>query len=273
MSDSSRRELARFLRSRRERIRPADVGLPVGPRRRSAGLRREEVAVLAGVSPTWYTYLEQGRNIHPSVEVLDSLARVLNLTEDERRYLHVLALGHVQTPSPLVGELSGEEIVRLLVLTTESWPYPVYAVNLYCDVIAWNPAAATYYTDFGRLPEGKCNILRWLLESPQAKQRLPDWSEDTRDVIARWRAMTASYGEGDARVAALVAEFARISPEFCRWWETYEVREHRTRIRRLRHPRLGVQRMRLIVVQAADFAPCVAVFHLLVPGEDKPTSK
>jgi transcriptional regulator with XRE-family HTH domain len=247
------------LRSRRERVTPADVGLPAGPRRRSPGLRREEVAVLAGLSPTWYTYLEQSRDINPSAEVLDSLARVLGLTEDERRYLHVLAHGNVRKPRPLVADVSPEEIVSQLVVTAENSPYPVYGADLYCDMVAWNRAATTYYTDFGCLPEGRRNMLRWLLESDEAKERLPDWLEDTRDVVARWRAVVPKHGS--RRLEALVDEFKQLSPEFGHWWEGHDVRERRSRFRRFLHPRLGLQTMRLITVQAADFAPCVVVFH------------
>jgi transcriptional regulator with XRE-family HTH domain len=261
MSNDSRRELARFLRSRRERIAPADVGLPVGSRRRTTGLRREEVAVLAGLSPTWYTYLEQGRDIHPSAEVLDSLARVLSLTEDECRYLHLLAGSKGNEPRPLAGDISPDEIVQQLVKTMEKSPYPVYGVNLYCDLIAWNPAAITYYTDFGRLPAERRNMMRWLLESEEAKERLPKWNEDIHDIIARWRAMTVNH-QGDSRLEQLLAEFRQLSPEFERWWDAHDVREHRSRVRHLLHPKLGAQPMRLIVVQAPDFAPCVVVFHV-----------
>jgi transcriptional regulator with XRE-family HTH domain len=255
--DSSRRKLALFLRNRRERITPADVGLPGGGHRRAPGLRREEVAVLAGLSPTWYTYLEQGRDIYPSGEVLDSLARVLSLTEDERRYMHLLARRHVVKPRQLVGDLSAEEIVRQLVRTAENSPYPTYGVNIYCDLIAWNRAATTYYTDFSRLPGDVPNMLRWML-SPEAKERLLDWSEDTRDIVARWRAMIAN--RSDERMRALVEEFS-VSPEFSLWWADHDVREHRSRVRRFQHPRLGEHSMRLIVVQAPEFTPCVVVFH------------
>lgn len=240
---------------------PADVGLPAGPRRRAAFLRREEVAVLAGLSPTWYTYLEQGRDIHPSAEVLDSLARVLALTEDERRYMHVLAHGQVSKPRPLDADVSAEEIVRQLVDTTKNSLYPVYAANQYCDVVAWNPAATTYYTDFGRLPLGRRNMLRWLLEAPEAKERLPEWSTEIHDVVARWRAMTASI-EGDHRLTELISEFNDLSPEFGRSWSAHDVLEHRTRSRRFLHPKFGDVSMRLIIVQAPDFAPTFVVFHV-----------
>jgi transcriptional regulator with XRE-family HTH domain len=260
VSEDSRRELAEFLRTRRARVTPADVGLPAGARRRAAGLRREEVAVLAGLSPTWYTYLEQGRDIHPSAQVLDSLARVLGLTEDERRHLHRLAHGHAGRPRPLTDEATAEGVVRQLVATAADSPYPVYAADHYGDLIAWNRAATAYYTDFGRLPEGQRNMIRWLLEAPEARERLVDWSQDARDVVARWRAMTATV-DGDHRLQAMVDELRERSPEFGRWWDSHDVREHRSRLRRFRHPELGEQVMRLIVVRAPEFEPWIVVFH------------
>jgi transcriptional regulator with XRE-family HTH domain len=260
VSKDSRRELAHFLRSRRARVTPAEVGLPAGGRRRTPGLRREEVAVLAGLSPTWYTYLEQGRDVHPSDQVLDSLARVLGLTEDERRYLHRLAHGHPGRPRPLADQASAEQVVRQLVATAADSPYPVYAANLYGDLIAWNQAATSYYTDFGRLPEGG-NMIRWLLTAPEARQRLADWSRDARDIVARWRATTATLGD-DPRLQAMVAELRERSPEFGGWWDSHDVREHRSRLRRFRHPELGEQVMRLIVVRAPEFEPWIVAFHL-----------
>lgn len=265
---TSRRDLAGFLRSRRERITPAEVGLPAGARRRAPGLRREEVAVLAGLSPTWYIYLEQGRDIHPSVEVLDSLARVLALTEDERRYLHTLAHGNVRKPRPLDGEVPPEEIVAQLVATTDHSPYPVYGVNLFCDLIAWNHAATSYYADFAELTPERRNMLRWMLLDPQAKQRLSDWAADTRDVVARWRAMIANSADQTGRLHQLITEFKTDSPEFNRWWDGHDVREHRSRLRRFQHPQYGDRTLRLIVVQAQDFAPCIVIFHVPVDSTD-----
>jgi transcriptional regulator with XRE-family HTH domain len=269
VSEDSRRELAHFLRSRRERVTPSEVGLPAGARRRAAGLRREEVAVLAGVSPTWYTYLEQGRDIHPSAQVLDSLARVLGLTEDERRYLHRLAHGHIGMPRPLADEATAEAIVQQLVATAADSPYPVYAADTYGDLIAWNRAATSYYTDFGRLPQGQRNMIRWLLTSPEARQRLADWSRDARDIVARWRALTANLDD-DPRLQAMVSDLREHSPEFGRWWDRHDVSEHRSRLRRFRHPELGEQTMRLIVVRAPEFEPWIVAFHLPVHGVADP---
>lgn len=266
----NRRELADFLQSRRARITPADVGLPAGTRRRAPGLRREEVAVLAGLSPTWYTYLEQARNVHPSAQVLDSLARVLRLTEDERGYLHALAGSTASSAArPPVGDVAAEVLVRQLVQAAEHSPYPVYGIDLYSDLIAWNPAVAGYYTDFGRLPEGRRNMLRWLLEASEAKERLPDWQDETRDVAARLRAMTAEH-DGDPRLRMLVEDLKRSSPEFEGWWHEHHVLGHRSRLRRFRHPQHGEQTLRLLIMHAPDFAPSIVVFHLPVrPDPDE----
>lgn len=249
------------MRTRRERLKPADVGLPTGSHRRAVGLRREEVAVLAGVSPAWYTFLEQGRDINPSAEVLDSLANVLSLTEDERRYMHVLANKADGKVRPLAGDVSAEDSIRMLVQTAENSSYPVYSVNVYCDVIAWNNATKSYYTDFGALPAGQRNMLRWLLVAPEARERLPDRDDETRDIVARWRTMLATH-ERDGRAEKLIAEFRELSTDFAHWWDTFDVQEHRSRPRRFRHPVHGEQSLRLIVVQAPDFAPSVVVFHV-----------
>jgi transcriptional regulator with XRE-family HTH domain len=256
-----RDELGRFLRSRRERVNPEQLGFPVSTRRRTQGLRREEVAVLAGVSPTWYTYLEQGRNIHPSTEVLDSIARVLRLTEEERRYMHTLAYGQVLKPQPLSPEAPAELLARQLVDSLERFTYPVYATNTRCDLLAWNGAAADWYDDWGRLPPGERNMMHWMLVSPQARQRLLDWKDDTRDIVARWRAEVARW-PADVGLRQLVAEFALLSPDFRRWWNDHDVEEHRSRIRRFRHPKLGERPMRILITQSVDFAPCIVVIHL-----------
>jgi hypothetical protein len=175
--------------------------------------------------------------------------------------MHVLAHGDVRKPRPLVSDMSARAIVEQLVLTADNSPYPVYAVDLFCELIAWNRAATTYYTDFGAMSDGHRNMMRWLLEAPEAKERLPDWASDVRDVVARWRAMTAKC-DGGSRLLTLVTEFSQLSPDFLRWWGDHDVQEHRSRVRRFRHPRRGDQSMHLIIVQAADFYPCIVVFHV-----------
>ncbi len=253
-------ELARFLRARRERIRPGEVGFPVIGHRRTPGLRREEVAVLAGVSTTWYTYLEQGRGREVSPRVLDSIGQVLQLTEDERRHTHILAYGKVITPQPLTGELPGNELVKRLVGVMSDSPYPVYAADLYYDLIAWNDAAAEWYDDWGKLDINGRNIMRWLIRSPVARQRLVEWEIDVRDTVARWHAMT-SLQRSDVKLQLLVSEFCALSEDFTKWWNAYEIMEHRSHIRVFRHPRLGVRRLRTITVGGPEFAPSFVVFH------------
>lgn len=258
MSAEARRQLGEFLRSRRERIEPTEVGLPPGLHRRTPGLRREEVAVLAGLSPTWYTYLEQGRDINPSTQVLNSLAQVLKLTDDERRYLYSLAAPHEPpTPAPDAAAALIEQFVRL----ADDSPYPVYGINLYSELLAWNPAVADYYTDFGALPEGRRNMLRWMLEAPEARERLADWEQDTRAVVARLRAISASHDD-DQQLSAMINELRSTSPEFQRWWDDHAVLGHGGQLRRFNHPQYGDQTLRLMITHSPDFAPAIVVFHL-----------
>lgn len=259
--DAGRRELALFLRSRRERLKPVDVGFPAGPRRRSQGLRREEVALLAGLSPSWYAYLEQGKEISPSPEVMNSLARVLGLTEDERRYMFTLTFGQVIDPQPLGAEVSADELIRQFVETADDSPYPVYAADQYADLIVWNRAAGEWYDDWSQYPPEERNVVRWMLTSPVAKVRLLNWESDTRDAVARLRGEAAKW-PGDEKLLRRLAEIGRASPLFRTWWDEHIVQEHRSRIRRFRHPRLGVRTLRILPVHSAEFAPAGVVVHL-----------
>lgn len=220
--------------------------------------------MLAGISPTWYRYLEQGRSIQPSGQVLDALARVLLLTEDERRYLHLLASRTPDVERPLLADLSGEEIIRQLVEQNESNPCPVYAADVTCDLIAWNPAATSYYGDFDVAEPAGPNMLRWLLFDDDARRRLPQWSVEARDVVHRWRLLVAAHGD-DPRVQARLAEFRR-SDEFREWWDQHDVQLHRSRTRTFHVPGRGREVLRLVVVQAPEFVPSFVVFHVPVVG-------
>ncbi|PPK65447.1 helix-turn-helix transcriptional regulator [Actinokineospora auranticolor] len=260
-NNAGRKELARFLRSRRERVSPSDVGLPLGTRRRISGLRREEVAVLAGVSTSWYTYLEQGREISPSPEVLDSLARVLRMSEDERRYMHVLAHGQVTKPGPLTPAPAARDMLRSTMTIFEHHHLPVYAGDHRGDLLEWNKAATTYYEDWSAYPPRERNIVRWMLLAPQAKARLADWEQDARDSVARWRAEAAKWPT-DPRTRDLIAELARVSPEFTRWWDSHDVQEHRARVRRFRHPELGLRPLRILPLFSPEFPATAIIVHL-----------
>ncbi|GII66733.1 transcriptional regulator [Sphaerisporangium krabiense] len=264
-SSERRQELARFLRNRRARITPEQVGLPAGARRRTQGLRREEVAVLAGLSPTWYTYLEQGRDIHPSPQVLDSLANVLCLEEDERKYIHLLALD--RTSVEISSELDDESrhLVTQVTRIAGYGPFPVYAANQYGELLAWNKSTTDWYTDFGLLPEGRRNMLWWMLTDPEAKKRIIGWAEDTRDVVARLRAAYAGRA-ADRKMNQLVRDLERESADFRVWWSEQHVREQHVRPRTLTVPGLGTCTFRIAVLRVMDSPFHSVVVHLPIEG-------
>jgi transcriptional regulator with XRE-family HTH domain len=267
-SRDARHELARFLRTRRERVSPEQVGLPASPRRRTLGLRREEVAVLAGLSPTWYTYLEQARAIRPSPETLDSLARVLQLTEDERQYLHQLALGHVKAERAVAPKAVVNSLITDLVRIAGDSPYPLYAINHACEVIAWNAPAITWYTDWSAVDGIARNMAWWLLTSPEARERIVDWADDARDIVGRLRALSPRYTL-DPQFNELITHLQAESEEFRRWWLDHEVRGQRLRTRRFRLKDFGIRSMRLVVVHPADDPGVTMAFHLPESPEDE----
>ncbi len=263
--DHRRRELGAFLRSRRERIEPESVGLPAGRRRRTTGLRREEVAVLAGLSPTWYTYLEQGRDIHPSHEVLDSLARMLQLNDDERSYIYMLAYGQRPPKDSLLREPAAEALLWQIAQGYNA--NPVFVANQIADVLAWNDAATEWYTDFAKLSDEHRNTVWWTLMEPEARERLVMWEEEARDVVGRLRTVSAAR-PGDRRLAQLIAELKSACPEMRKWWSDHEIRSQAPRVRWLRHPQLGVQAMNLVVAYPAGLDGIGIAFHLPVPDDE-----
>ncbi len=242
---------------------PADVGLATGSRRRIGGLRREEVAFLAGISVTWYVYLEQARDVQPSRELLDSLARVLRLNEDERRYMHRLAHGSVGTGIPLPAEISPVDTVEQIVGLSSDSLYPVYACDHYCDLLAWNPASCEWYGNWDEMRAP--NLLSWMFADPVARERLADWELEAQDMVARWRSESARHPD-DARIQEQVAELGRLHPEFDDWWKHHEVLEHRAGLRGFRHPRFGLQTLRVVPLLSPEFSPTGIALHLPVPS-------
>ena len=259
------REFGRFLRSRRARVAPETAGFPTGPRRRYPGLRREEVAVLAGLSPTWYAYLEQGRRIRPSPEVLDSLSRVLGLTEDERRYMHLLALGHAPADSVEKATATSEELWRLIDVIGAG-DEPVYVGNQYADMLAWNDAVTRWYTDFGRLPDPRRNMLWWMLTAPEARERIQDWENDTRDVVARLRANYALRPH-DPVFHDRVQMLSQASPLFREWWDELVVREQHPRPRVLSVPGLGTRSYQVVTLRISRDGFYAAIAHIPLSAE------
>lgn len=203
---AQRRELGAFLRARRERLTPGQVGLPQTGRRRTPGLRREELAVLAGISATWYTYLEQGRDIRTSDQVLDALASALRLDGPERAHLFRLA-GHGPARSEEREPLSAEAAAVPLLLQ----PNPAYIIGGTYDVLSHNRAAEELFP--GLLTTGgRPNFARWVFLEPAARDTLVDWEEEARGLLARLRTLAGRHPD-DPRHRRLAEELSAGSAE------------------------------------------------------------
>ncbi|MEU8822454.1 helix-turn-helix transcriptional regulator [Streptomyces sp. NPDC048636] len=230
-----RRELGAFLRSRRERITPGEVGLPLSARRRTPGLRREELALLAGISATWYTYLEQGRDIRASDQVLDALASVLRLDRHERGHLFQLA-GQPLAEAPEEPEPLAPEAAAVPLLLQ---PHPAYIIGGTYDVLSHNQAAAALFPHLIDAAERPPNFLRWVFLEPAARDVLVDWELEARGLLARLRTLAGRH-PGDPRYTRLIDELKTASPEVRAWWPRYDVQARHGGRKRLRHPERGV---------------------------------
>lgn len=234
MSDESRRrELAHFMRKRRETIDPADLGLRPDARRRTPGLRREEVAFLAGISPTWYTYLEQARSVLPSAKNLNGIAEALRLSDAERIYLSRLAQREL-TPRPR----AEPDVTALSEIAKALDPVPALALSRFGDVLAFNDAGIDCYTDFGRLPDRERNLVHWMLTAEQALDRIVGWEREARTQVARLRWAAAGW-YGSAPLDQLVDELTAVSAPFRGWWEEHTVYAPSDRISTIRPARDG----------------------------------
>lgn len=233
------REMADFLRSRRDRIRPSSVGLPDGGRRRAPGLRRAEVALLAGISPDYYMRLEQGRGIRPSPSVLDGLARALVLNDDERDHLYRLALSLPSPPSAATDAPVADAPVHSTVrrLLDEIDPVPAYVINPRLDVLAWNATAAALMPHLAEQPASRRNMLRYALCDPRARTFYVEWEEVARHGIAQLRTATGRDPD-DPATRALISELSRI-PHFGTWWDRQDVKGPGMGRKEYRHPVVG----------------------------------
>ena len=252
----SRSELADLLRSRRDRLTPADVGLPAGTRRRTAGLRREEVAQLAGVSTTYYTFLEQGRDVRPSRQVVTALASALRLSSAERAHLFQMAgitvvaedQAQAETVAPVVSALVG----RLD-------PFPAYLKGRRWDVLAANRAARALLTDWSARESGDRNLVWWMFTDPGARKVYVHWEEEASGMLGRFRA-AAGRRPDDPDFTDLIERLHQASPEVRDWWPRYEVRPVGSGTKRLHHPALGDVAFQHTVLQVADHPEQMLVY-------------
>ena len=234
LHDRTTNLLGTYLRVRRIRLDPAAFGFPVG-RRRTPGLRREEVAQRSNISATWYTWLEQGRGGAPSADVLNRIAGALMLTDTEREHLFLLGLGRppevryraVEGVTPRLQRLLDALEVSPALIKTATW-----------EVVAWNRAAAAVLTDYGTLPLGQRNILRLIFCDPRVRAAQYDWESIARFVVGAFRADAARAG-AVSEVGELVDELCGRSPEFAALWRDNNVHGHGEGVKRLRHPVLG----------------------------------
>lgn len=257
-----RAELGDFLRARRDAVTPEQVGLPRGQSRRTPGLRREEVAMLAGVSITWYTWLEQGRRINASNDVLSAIGRALRL--DEAGIEHLLELAQ-PTSGPI--ETPREAPTALVRLIESMEPAPAYVLGPRWEFLAWNSAQARLYPPIDELDGIECNLL-WVLFAHQATRDLiVDWDIHARQALAEFRAGTTAL-RGDADHAELVDRLVDRSPEFAEWWPEHDVAQFETRLRRFRHPGAGLLTFEYQQLAPVEWPGLRVTCQLPVPGDD-----
>ena len=235
MSDLSENRLGDYLKDRRGKLDPAALGLPL-TRRRTPGLRREEVAARAHVSATWYTWLEQGRGGAPSADVLDRLARALMLTEAEREHLFLLGLGR----PPEVRYAGVDAVTPRLQRLLDALPLaPAYIRTCTWDIVAWNRAAQVALADYSAMPPGRRNAMRNFFSNPQMRTRLPEWEKDARFIVAAFRADVTRTG-AQAAVAGLVEDLRRESADFDALWRDHDVfTVYGDVAKHVRHPTAG----------------------------------
>jgi len=259
--------LGEFIRSRRERLQPSEAGItPLPGRRRTPGLRREEVAYLANVSVTYYTWLEQGREAHPSPEVLLNISNALSLDEDERK--HLFDLANVDPASAGVASNSERADTRFLQKIVDQLHYPSFITNEATDVIAWNRAAELIIADFGSLPASERYMLNMMFCHGDYRQRLVNWEAYARYTTAMVRANLDRYRDHPLymeRIERLRLE----SKEFVHFWEFYEVKQRRVATALFRLP--DGQEMEFVIHSASviDNDPTLHwCFYVPVPGTD-----
>jgi transcriptional regulator with XRE-family HTH domain len=251
MSDQKRRkELGDYLKSRRDRLDPKDFGLPSGPRRKVRGLRREELAQLVGTGVTWYTWLEQGRDINVSTEILESLARVMRMSIEERNHLFLLA--HQQIPQTKQIDIEKERVESVLKnLLDHLNDWPAYVINSKWDVLDWNRAAGIIFGEFGEMDDKQRNAIWRCFMSPSYRKVMVDWNNHAQRMLASFRG-TCSRFIGEPWLNELVNELNEHSEEFRMWWPRHDVLGTPVGKKEMRHEKAGILVMEHITFQVYD---------------------
>ncbi len=260
-----RAELADFLRKRRGRLQPEDVGLPSGGRRRTPGLRREEVAHIAGVGTTWYTWLEQGREVRASLDVLEALSRALRLTPAERT--HLVLLGRGEEPPPCKSDERVSATVRRLI--ENLGPNPAFVLGRRWDYLAYNRAACAVFGDLDAVPRAARNHVWMYFMDPARREMFPDWERSSRLLVAKFRADCARH-IGDPSFAELIGTLRKSSPEFCQAWKKHEVARTGEGRKEIRHPVAGLLRFEHAVFHPQEAPEQRLILYSPLSGSDTP---
>lgn len=239
------RELGHFLRSRRQKLTPEMVGLTGGQRRRTKGLRREEVAELAGISTDWYIRLEQGRNVRPSETTIDALAQALRLSKAEHAHIRTL------TSSAASGIFVRETVPDSLKRMVKSLNQPAYITGRRWDVLVWNEAAAEIF-NFDRVAEDKRNILLLMLTSRGSRRLFgAGWESEAKRMVGLFR-LTYDLWSGDPAFCDLLEKIREGCPEFSKWWKAHDIRELAAGRKHLQHRERGNLQFEYATFQAND---------------------
>jgi transcriptional regulator with XRE-family HTH domain len=259
-----RADLGHFLQTRRRLLKPADVGLPASGRRRTEGLRREEVANLAGVSVSWYTWLEQGRPINASRDVLNALARTLRL--DEIECAHMLALaGHSARAATVPGRVDMPTGLHRLLAAFE--PCPAYVIDARWNVLAWNAGQERLFPRFATMDAPDRNLVWIVFCDPGARALIGDWENEARRVLSQFRAETIALAD-DANHQALVSHLQESSVEFAEWWPRHDVGGFVEHVRTFHHPLAGELRLLNEQLIPAGEPDLRLIVHVALEGDD-----
>lgn len=258
------KELADFLKIRRQKISPSQVGLPTTERRRTPGLRREEVAQLSGIGLTWYTWLEQGRPIHVSTSIIESLSRVLLLDAAERRHLYLLA------NQPFPNEILEDERAvspALMHFLDSLILYPAMVTDQRWNVVAWNRAADLLYGSFREMSERERNIVWRMFTDEKHRQQCPEWEINAKQLLGNFRASCGQYIE-DPWLVAFVEDLKQESVEFEAWWSLHEIDDSRETYKNLNHPMAGLLSFEVNSFDVMDGTRLKLMIHVPKPGTD-----
>ncbi|MEA5077619.1 MAG: helix-turn-helix transcriptional regulator [Anaerolineaceae bacterium] len=262
--DNRYKELADFLKTRRQNISPEQVGLPKISNRRTPGLRREEVAQLSGVGLTWYTWLEQGRPIHVSASIVESLSRALLLDNSERKHLYLLA--NQPFPCDLVG--SENPIRPALLHFVESQMFcPSFITDLRWNIIKWNYAADLVFTNLAQTNAKERNIVRMIFTDQDYKKLSIDWSTNAKRLLANFRASCGEYID-DPWLTSFIEDLQRRSPDFLEWWSLHEIDDSHEIYNKLNHPTVGKLEFEVNNFTITDDPALRLIIHVPSPQTD-----